>query len=460
MYQYNLLIVSFGHASASQITQYYKNNAQGGLNYVNGQRNDRGLPPLDLNPIPDDIGETIIAASKIWPNKIVNHDTLATQGGKESAFLQSEIARDKLNPSGLGASNDNPYDNAITCKSWFEGFMLTVAHLLSYSEGDGPWAEIDPRWKYMKPGGNAKRWIDLNGKWASPGVNYGQNIIDRANNDLLTTEAIVGDDNRFMWVPDVSEFGYPKGVRGRNSESIDYVVVHITEGTDSLGRLVGNNGSSAHYLTDRMFKPRAQMVREADAAWTGGNRVYNLRGIHFEFEIRSGAPISDEMFRNAAETVRSIAVRNNIPLTFLGRDNVNKRGFIGHADIPDPNGNGWGGVDHHTDPGANWDWSKFMGYVREEDSTPSVPTLPAARPDPWGETNPWSKDFWILNVFVEDINDGRWTDTGYAISGAFLEGPYIVQYFERTRLEWDGRRVSRGLVGYEAFANRYPDLVR
>lgn len=458
MYSYNAKIISKGRATAEQITQYYRDNAQNGLDYVNRQRKKRNLPPLPLNPIPDNIGEIIIQASRTWPQYEVNSDMVATQGGKESAFLQSEIARDKFNPSGLGASNDNPYENAIDCGDWLTGFILTVSHLLSYAVGEGPWTEIDPRWKYMKPGGNAPRWIDLNGKWAYPGTNYGQSIIDRANEDLLSTEVAMGDDPRFMWVPDVSEFGYPKGTRGRNGYGIDYVVIHITAGVDSLGWLTGNNGNSAHYLSDRSFKPRAQMVLEADAAWTGGSREYNLRGIHFEFEIRAGVPISDEMLREAADTVRPIAERNNIPMTYLGRDNANKRGFIGHSDIPDPDGTGWGGSGNHTDPGEHWDWEKFMAYVRsEQPDLPEVPTLPNAEPDPWRDSNPWNKDFWILTVFVNNINDGNWIDTGYCISEAFLEDGLIVQYFERAKLEWNGTYVTRALLGLESLVGRYPE---
>ena len=456
-YNYGATILGEGQSSAAEITAYFKANAQGGLDYVNRQRAKKGLLPFLLNPIPDNIGEIIIQASQHWPDHVVNHDMVAAQGGKESAFLQSEIARDKFNPSGLGASNDDPYNNAIDCGNWLTGFILTVSHLLSYAVGPGPWTEIDPRWKYMKPGGNAPRWIDLNGKWAWPGTTYGQDIINRTNK-FLQLEVIVGDDSRFMWVPDVSEFGYPKGTRERNGESIDYMIIHITAGVDSLGWLIGNNGSSAHYLSDKSFKPRVQMVREADAAWTAGSEPYNLKGINLEFEIRANTPISDEMLRNAADLARPIALRHNIPFVYLGRDNVGKRGFIGHADVPDPDGTGWGGWGNHTDPGIHWNWEKFMSYIRSEDpDVPVVPTLPQSQPDPWRQSNPWGNDWWIPNVFVDDINSGNWMHTGYCMSEAFLEEGKIVQYFERAKLEWDGNKLSRALSGYYEMVDRYPE---
>lgn len=373
-YAYNLLIVSEGQSSAEQITQYFRNNAMGGLAYINQRRDDQDLPPLELNPIPDNIGEIIIQTCQTWPDYGVNHDCVATQGGKESAFLQSEIARDKHNPSGLGASNNAPYENAIDCADWKEGFTLTVAHLLSYAVGEGPWTEIDPRWKYMKPGGNAQRWIDLNGKWAYPGNGYGQNIIDRVNTGLFKTEVEMadgqekythGDDSAYAWRPELAkEFGYPQGRFGRNGKPIDYLIVHITEGTDSSNWLRTGHGSSTHYLTNRNASPREQHVREADAAWTAGYRDYNERGINVEFERFIGDSWTDEEYRNAADATLSILKRHNIPLAYLGRNSAGKRGIIGHMDVPDGQG-GWGGTDHHTDPGPKFDFNRYISELQK-----------------------------------------------------------------------------------------------
>ena len=197
------------------------------------------------------------------------------------------------------------------------------------------------------------------------------------------------DDSRFAWMPDNTEFGYPKGARGRNGRPIELAIVHITAGVDSSGWLAGPNGSSTHYLSDRAFRPRLQMVREDDAAWTAGHREFNLRGLNFEFEILAGVPITDEMFANAADVMRPILQRLNIPLLYIGRDHgLGQRGIIGHSDVPDPNNPGrWGGAGNHTDPGEHWNWGRFIDLLNREQPT-GPPVLPTAVPDPGVRTTP------------------------------------------------------------------------
>lgn len=343
-YDLDWRIVSPGQATAEQITAYYRKHAEGGLAYVNSLRHSRGEPPLKLNLIPDDIGETIIAASRTWPEQVVNHDGLAVQGGKESAFLQSEIARDKLNPSGLGASNDDPYDNAITCSSWLEGFTLTVAHLLSYAVGDGPWAAVDPRWKYMtvKSRGTRPRWVDLNGYWAVPGTGYGQSIIQRANDDLLTIGggSMAAQIPGFTWQP-ADDRHHTKG----RSKKISGFAVHYTGGTNSLAWLTTTSGYnadgsrstnhdpvSAHFLikhSPTMEDRGWQLVRIEDTAWTTGGNV-NPIAVSFEFEQMEGQPISDVAYQVMAQTILDVA--QYVAEHRLGEIKINREAIKGHKE--------------------------------------------------------------------------------------------------------------------------------
>lgn len=338
------------------------------------------------------------------------------------------------------------------------GIEAHLQHLRRYGGRDLP-AErelVDPRWHLVT------KFTDsiegLGGAWA-PAANYGERVAEKIRALKATEAPMAGDDPRFAWVPDVSEYGYPKGNRQR-AHPIELAIVHITAGVDSLGHLTGNNGSSAHYLTDRSFRPRVQMVPEAWAAWTAGNREYNERGINWEFEVRAHTPISDEQLRNAADTMRPRLIANNIPFVYLGRNApLGTRGIIGHADVPDPDDPGkWGGVDNHVDPGEYWDWEKFIAFLKDiTEPTPGVPVLPRAVPDPWRANNPWGREWWIPEPFVANINAGDWMSVGYCISEAFIEDGKIVQYFERARLEWNGVAVTRGLVGHGAMLARYPD---
>ena len=101
-------------------------------------------PDKAYKPAPFGIGHDIIAIAAEWG---VNHDLVAAQISKESAYWQSTIVRDKNNPSGLGAENDAAYEKAITFPTAYEGIRATVAHLMVYAVGDGAWTQYDPRYQ-------------------------------------------------------------------------------------------------------------------------------------------------------------------------------------------------------------------------------------------------------------------------------------------------------------------------
>lgn len=79
--------------------------------------------------------------------------------------------------------------------AWFPsaeiGVRAQIQHLLAYSSTKPPKQEIvDPRYDLVKRSpkfGQSKTWIDLNGKWAVPGKNYGQMIL-RIHQKILAGE--------------------------------------------------------------------------------------------------------------------------------------------------------------------------------------------------------------------------------------------------------------------------------
>ena len=135
---------------------------------------------------PDDVGQRIVTLADSYG---INSDMMAAQIGHESAWWQSRIVRDKNNPSGLGATNDAPYENAITFERPVDGIRATIAHLLSYVHGDdNPIRDQSYRHEVLRNAGYlgvASVWGDLNGRWAWPGETYAQSIAARAN-DLVT----------------------------------------------------------------------------------------------------------------------------------------------------------------------------------------------------------------------------------------------------------------------------------
>jgi len=96
------------------------------------------------------------------------------------------------NPAGLGATNDGAWGGVFATIS--EGIAAQYAHLLAYSSFPGDnnklienLALASPRYAPMvqKFGrGNAVYWVDLNGRWAFPGLTY-SNAIERIGATLL-----------------------------------------------------------------------------------------------------------------------------------------------------------------------------------------------------------------------------------------------------------------------------------
>ncbi len=192
---------------------------------------------------------------------------------------------------------------------------------------------------------------------------YVQFVIDRLNDWREPGyERSWWDDLEIEYVPDWSgEYGYGKGSWGRNGQAIDRLILHITAGVDSLGWLNGPNGSSAHYLTWPDGSLRAQLLPERDAAWTAGNREYNLRSINVEHEkLRLSDPWSEEEYRQLARLAARIIERNQAILP-------DRAHIIGHSEVPDPNHPGrFGGSGNHADPGPAFEWPRFMALLHEE----------------------------------------------------------------------------------------------
>jgi hypothetical protein len=397
-------------------------------------------PDRTYKPVERDLAEIIIEESARYAGDgaIANHDMIAGDIYHESAAGQSYLYRDKHNPSGLGATNDDPNGKGITCADIREGVRRTVAHWLNYFVGRGPWTNEDPRYAAMiaeqdrrrlRPDeypGDAWKMVgippelrQLGGRWAVPGVGYGA-AIARAANAIATyldgAPLIIGQDPRFLWTPDTLEFGYPQGVRGRAGVMTIYGIIHITEGSDSQGWLVGGNGSSTHYLTWRDMTPRSQHVSESDAAWTAGNREYNLRGKNVEAERRAGDPWTDAQYKAFAATTYPIWQRDRIPLRRTERSRgLAEPGLLGHADVPDPEDpRGWGGSTNHTDPGPRFNWDQYLYELRRLDSI--IPT-PPARPAvlQWSEV-PYvvGGGFKMLYESIDEARNPGAPDTGLA----------------------------------------------
>jgi len=132
---------------------------------------------------------------------------------------------------------------------------------------------------------------------------------------------------------------------------LDYVIIHVTQETYPNTLSIFQNPKkkvSAHYLVRSADGHVAQCVREADVAWHAGNWDYNTRSIGIEHEgwVDRPAYFTDALYEQSARLTAAICAKYGLP--------KDRSHIIGHYEVP--------GTDH-TDPGPNWDWTRYIRLV-------------------------------------------------------------------------------------------------
>src|SRR5581483_7078893 len=140
------------------------------------------------------------------------------------------------------------------------------------------------------------------------------------------------------------------------------IVIHETEGSFAATVAWFRNPrarAAANYVVGRDGRI-AHMVPDDEIAWHAGNGYVNAHSLGIEHEgfTNVDGTLTDPEYRASAQLVASLTRRYRIP--------VDRRHIIGHDQVPDPFHAGrFGGWAHHTDPGAYFDWSRYLGYVRD-----------------------------------------------------------------------------------------------
>ncbi|MFJ6086905.1 N-acetylmuramoyl-L-alanine amidase [Streptomyces sp. NPDC092369] len=133
--------------------------------------------------------------------------------------------------------------------------------------------------------------------------------------------------------------------------SVDRVIIHVTQETYTDTLAIFKNPQkkvSAHYLVRSADGHVAQCVRESNVAWHAGNWSYNTRSIGIEHEgwVDQPAWFTDALYEQSAKLTAAICAKYGI-----AKDRAH---ILGHYEVP--------GTDH-TDPGPNWDWTRYMRLV-------------------------------------------------------------------------------------------------
>jgi hypothetical protein len=126
--------------------------------------------------------------------------------------------------------------------------------------------------------------------------------------------------------------------------------------------------ASSHYVVSRRGKI-VQLVHLSDIAWHAGNWSVNTQSVGIEHEGFTYGPggFTNAQYHASAKLAGWIARRALMP--------INRRNFIGHADVPAPGG-GRGGASHHTDPGPRWKWDYYLRLVRRYAGVQKLSVVP------------------------------------------------------------------------------------
>lgn len=141
------------------------------------------------------------------------------------------------------------------------------------------------------------------------------------------------------------------GANRPNDLPINKVIIHTTEGSYSSAINWFQNPAaqaSAHYVIRSSDGQTTQCVSHLNIAWHAGNWEYNQTSIGIEHEayINESKWYTDAMYKASAKLVNAICKQYGIPM--------DRSHILGHSEVPGAT---------HTDPGSNWDWNKYMGYV-------------------------------------------------------------------------------------------------
>ncbi|MDH6134057.1 N-acetyl-anhydromuramyl-L-alanine amidase AmpD [Kitasatospora sp. MAA4] len=159
---------------------------------------------------------------------------------------------------------------------------------------------------------------------------------------------------------------YSTANRPADGDSIQYIVIHDTEGgyAGSLATFQSAASQvSAHYLVRSSDGHVAQLMSDKDIAWHTGNKTFNMHSIGIEHEGYAAGVgpgntptwYSEQLYQSSAALTQYLAAKYNIPL--------DRQHIIGHDDVPkqtELDGSGNPMPAQHWDPGTFWDWQHYM----------------------------------------------------------------------------------------------------
>lgn len=120
----------------------------------------------------------------------VRGDIAFCQAMHETGWLKfgNQVLPEQHNYAGIGATNDSGVGKGAWFSNEREGIRAQIQHLKAYASKEALVNPcVDPRFNLVTRG-IAPNWTDLNGRWAVPGLTYGESILVVYNNLLSMDE--------------------------------------------------------------------------------------------------------------------------------------------------------------------------------------------------------------------------------------------------------------------------------
>lgn len=169
--------------SSSSFAQSQNENIAGSPVLTSSQMGDFVLMH---NPSPLLQGVTIYQLADYYLNigraEGIRGDIAFAQAIKETGYFKfgGDVIPEQNNYAGIGTTGGGV--KGAFFKTAEEGARAQIQHLKAYASKEPLVTEnVDPRF-HLVTRGIAPKWTDLNGRWAVPGNNYGQEILEIYNN--------------------------------------------------------------------------------------------------------------------------------------------------------------------------------------------------------------------------------------------------------------------------------------
>ncbi len=195
-----------------------------------------------------------------------------------------------------------------------------------------------------------------------------------------------------IWDPTTCNFS------SRNGTAISAVTVHTIQGTYAGCIAWFKNCSanvSAHYVLRSSDGQVTQMVLEADKAWhVGIHNPYTI-GLEHEGYINDPSWYTDAMYQSSADLVRDICNSGygiNPLRTYFGPGCSGSSSSCQLGNCIRIKGHHHYSSQTHTDPGPNWNWSKYYKLINDNLPTTTYTATTGTLYDSGGPTGNYADD--------------------------------------------------------------------